>query len=249
MNNAKGIIVVLTVAVIASVTALWTVERQTQVRLRGENESLQRQLERMVQLETDNVQLSNIVAQADGSRSNQQLMELLKLRNEVGMLRRQTSEFQKLREQNEQLQTAIKAGNGSQFSPTTNLPPAAPPLAVYPKASWAFAGYATPEDAFQSLNWAAFNGDIATLRANLTPDMQKEFAKQFENKSETDVADEIKNQFKEKTEVRVLTKDVISDNLVVLGVVGDEKEAGAKHNPDKLVFQRIDGQWKLASDH
>jgi hypothetical protein len=50
MTNAKGIIVVLTVAVIASVTALWTVERQAQVRLRGENESLQRQLERMAQL-------------------------------------------------------------------------------------------------------------------------------------------------------------------------------------------------------
>ena len=249
MNIAKWIIVVLTVAVIASVTALWTVQRQAQVRLRGENESLQRQLERMAQLETDNSQLSNIVAQADGSHSNQQLMELLKLRNEVGMLRRQTNEFQKLREQNEQLQAAIKVGNDSQVSPTSNVPSAAPPLAVYPKASWAFVGFATPEDAFQSLNWAAFNGDIATLRANFTPDMQKEFAKQFESKSETDVANEIKNKFTETTEFRVLTRDVISDNLVVLGVLGDTKEADAKNSPGKWVFQRIDGQWQLASEH
>lgn len=249
MSATKWIKVVVTVAAIAGATSFWMVQDQRSDQLRADNESLQRQLERMAQLETDNAQLSKIIAQTGGSHSNQHLMELLRLRNEVGMFRRQTNELQHLREQNEQLQAVIKAGNDSRDSQTTNSPSAAQPLAVYPKASWAFAGYATPEDAFQSLNWAALNGDINTLKSGFTSDKQKEFSEQFKNKSEAEVAEEIKLKFNERTEARIITKDIISDNFVVLGVSGEEKKSGDKDSLDKLVFQRIDGQWKLASGH
>lgn len=249
MSTAKWIKVAITVAVISGAASLWMVQRQTQIRLRAENQSLHRQLERMAQLETDNAQLSNIVAHADGSRPNQQLMELLRLRNEVGMLRRQTNELQKLRELGERLQAAIQAGNAAQASQNTNSPSTAKPLAVYPKASWAFAGYATPEDAIQSLIWAAANGNLETMRASLTSEMQKDFAKQFNDKSESEVAGDLKNQHNKSTEVRILTKDQVTDDLVVLGVSDDEQVAGVANSPTKLVFQRIDGQWKLASGH
>jgi hypothetical protein len=240
------------VVVVAGAAILWTVQYQTELRLRGKNESLHRQLEQMVQLEADNERLSNLVAQANNKFPNEQFMELLKLRGEVGLLRQQTNGLQKLREQNQQLQIALTSKTNSQNLQTANSPTKVPPLAVYPKASWVFAGYATPEAAFQSLNWAASNGNLNALLDGSTPDMQKEFAKQFMNKSESDSADEVKNRINKNTEVSILKEDVQSDNQVALTILGDAEGSGGNNtsdNTDTIVLQKIDGQWKLASDH
>jgi hypothetical protein len=237
------------VVVVIGAAILWTVQHQAQLQLREENESLQRQLGQMAQIEANNERLSNIVVQANNQLPNEQFMELLKLRGEVGLLRQQTNGLQKLQEQNQQLQTALATRNNSQNIQVTNLPPKVPPLAVYPKSSWAFAGYATPEAAFQSLNWAAANGDLNALLDGSTPDMQKQFAKQFENKSESDASDEIKNQINKNTEVSILKKDVVSDNEVVLTILGGSEGSGGNNQAENIVFQKIDGQWKLAADH
>jgi hypothetical protein len=217
-------------------------------RLRIQAEASRQRLDRVTQLENDNARLSNLVAQTEkpaASITDRQLTDLLRLRNEVGMLRRQTNELEQLRTQNEQLQAASRTGRSSTASGTTNLPGAEPPLAVFPKDSWAFMGYATPEDAFQSLNWAALNGDVATLRSNLTLDAQNEFAKSFEHDSEAEIREKIMQKFSEKTEARILGKDVINDSFVVLRVSGGGKE----DDQDKLIFQRVNGQWKFVSDH
>jgi ABC-type transporter MlaC component len=233
------------VVVVIGAAILWAVQHRAQVQLREENESLRQQLEQMTQIEADNERLSNLVAQANNQLPNEQFMELLKLRGEVGLLRQQTNGLQKLREQNQQLQTALATRNNSQNLQVTNLPPKAPPLAVYPKASWTFAGYATPEAAFQSLNWAAANGDLNALLDGSTPDQQKQFAEEFVNKSENDTADEIKNHISQNTEVSILSEDVHSDNQVILNILGD---AEGNITPSHLVFQKIDGQWKYAGE-
>jgi hypothetical protein len=239
----------ISVVVIAGAAIFWNVQHQAQVQLHEENDSLRRQLD---QLEMDNERLSNLVAQANSALPNEQFIELLKLRGEVGLLRQQTKELQTLREQNQQLQTALTSSNNLQ---ATNLPSATPPLAIYPKSSWAFAGFATPEAAFQSLNWAEANGDLNTVLNNSTPDMQKQIAKEFENKSESDIVDKIneqKNRINENTEVSILSEDVQSDNQVVLTILGDAEVSGGNNASDSthhLVFQKIGGQWKLAADH
>jgi hypothetical protein len=237
--------IVAAVVIFAGAAILWSVQYENQVRLREENESLQRKLERMVQLEKANERLANRLEQVDSRFSDEELRELLKLRNEVSMLRRQTNELIELREQNERLRLAAGARIESP-SPVTNAPSGEMPLAIYPKASWAFAGFATPEDAFLSLNWAASNGDVQTLLANCTPDMQQEFARQFANRSESDIAEEIQGHINKNTEVRILKKEVVSDGEVVLTIQGVGEE---RNSAEKLAFRRLDGQWKLASDH
>jgi hypothetical protein len=246
MNKLK---LIVGLVLVAGAAIIWAVHHRAQVRLREENDSLRQQLEQLTQIEADNERLSNLVAQANNQLPNEQLMELLKLRGEVGLLRQQTNGLQKLREQNQQLQTALATRNNSQNIQATNLPPKAPPLALYPRALWVFAGYATPEAAFQSLNWAAANGDLNALLDGSTPDMQKQFAKQFENKSESDASDEIKNQINKNTEVSILKKDVVSDTEVVLTILGGSEGSGGNNQPENIVFQKIDGQWKLAADH
>src|ERR1035438_6893405 len=161
----------------------------------------------------------------------------MKLRGEVGLLRQQTNRLHTLQDQNQQLRIALISKNISQNSPATNVPAKASPLAVYPKASWAFAGYATPEAAFQSLNWASANGDLNRLLDGSTPDMQTEIARQFANKSESDIADEIRKHFNKNTEVSILQKDVHSDTEVVLTVLGDAAGTEGNNTPANLLFQ------------
>jgi len=244
MNKLK---LILGLVAVAGAATIWTIQHQAELRLRVENESLQRQLERMAQLEADNERLSNRVAQANNALPNAQFTELLKLRGEVGLLRQQTNGLQKLREQNQQLQNALASRNSAQNLPTTNSPPKVPPLAVYPRASWTYAGYATPEAAFQSMNWAAANGNLKMLLDGLAPDMQVEFAKAFENKTEGNIADELKKKLSKTTQFSILKKDIHSDNEVVLTILDDAN--GSEDTPDNLVFQRINGQWKFAKDH
>ena len=119
------------------------------------------------------------------------------------------------------------------------------PLAVMAKDQWEFAGYDTPEKAFQSLNWAALNGDLGTLKSNLTEEAQKEFAWSFENKSEAQIREQLMRIFSEKSEARILSKEVINDNMVALKV----SDGGKSDSGDKLIFQKIDGQWKFVMDH
>ena len=234
--------------VVAGAAIFCTIQQQTGLRLREENAALRQQLERMTQLEADNQRLSNLVAQVQNPLAEKQLLELMKLRGEVGLLRQQTNRLHTLQEQNQQLRIALISKNISQNSPATNVPAKAPPLAVYPKASWAFAGYATPEAAFQSLNWASANGDLNRLLDGSTPDMQTEIARQFANKSESDIADEIRKHFNKNTEVSILQKDVHSDTEVVLTVLGDAAGTEGNNTPANLVFQKIDGHWKYAKE-
>lgn len=242
MSKSRWMVTVAAAGALGVAGWLGLGQKQQNDDLRGENQSLRQQLARLSELESDHQRLSNLVAQADGAKSNQQLLEVLRLRNEVGVLRRLTNELQLTQEELVQLRSAVVALAGAGNGATNGVPE---PLTVYPKEKWEFVGYDTPENAFQSLNWAALNGDLGALKSNLTQEAQKEFANAFENKSEEEIREQLTRIFSEKAEARILSKDVISGNLVVLGV-SDGRDAASV---DKLVFQKIDGQWKFVTDH
>jgi RNA polymerase sigma factor (sigma-70 family) len=91
---------------VAGATAAFVHQQTVQNKLRDQNESLQQQV---AQLQTDNVNFSNRLAETGGDAqklSDDQFNELLRLRGEVGGLRQQASEVAKLRDENQQLQEA-----------------------------------------------------------------------------------------------------------------------------------------------
>ena len=237
MARLKLIVILL---LLGGLAILWVVGRQSEAGLRV---ALQEQVDRTAQLKAEQDRLSNLVAQADRPAPNQSLSELLKLRNEVTLLRRQTNELQRLQAQNDQLQAALTNSNARSVSSAATSTPAKPPLAVYPRSTWAFAGYATPEAAFQSLNYAAATGNLDSFLANLTPDTQQDLAKEFEKKTAAEVTDLLSNKLNLNTEVSILSKTEISDHEVVLEILGS---AEGMNHPDKLTFQKIDGQWKFS---
>jgi RNA polymerase sigma factor (sigma-70 family) len=79
------------VIVVASAVTAFVFQQQNQIRLRGENESLQQQL---AQLQAENSILSNRIAEIGEAKKlpESQFTELLKLRGEIGVLRRQLDE-------------------------------------------------------------------------------------------------------------------------------------------------------------
>jgi len=230
------------IALFAGAALLWTVQRQEEARLRAERDSLQSQLGPMAGLQADNERLSNLVVQAKAPLSGEESSELLRLRGEAGMLRRETNQLPRLKEQNDQLRAALKAASDAQESRLTASPAVEPPLAVYPKTSWAFAGFATPEAAFRSLNWAASNADTNTFLAGMTPEA---YEKMFGNASNGNPAEDLKNKINQNTEFRILSKEVISDSEVLVNALGD---AEGFNTPAKLIFRNIDGQWKFTGE-
>jgi RNA polymerase sigma factor (sigma-70 family) len=82
------------------------VQHQSQIRLREENLLLQRQYEQGANLAEENRRLSNLLAQASSHQNEAQLLELLRLRSEVGRLRQQNQELVMLRQENRQLRVA-----------------------------------------------------------------------------------------------------------------------------------------------
>ena len=90
---------------VAGATTALVMQHQAQEKLHSENNSLRLQLG---QMKSDNENLSNRLATADGSPklAANQLDELLQLRGQVGVLRHQTNELGRLRAENSQLQAA-----------------------------------------------------------------------------------------------------------------------------------------------
>jgi hypothetical protein len=175
--NAKRVMLSVLCATAGVGVAVWlAVEYQGRLRLGEENKALRQQLDQIAGLVAENERLSNLVAQANSSQSlpDERLKELLRLRGEVGVLRQQSKELEALREKNRQARAALDSGHKPQDA---NVAGAAATADYWPRGSWAFAGYASPEAALQSFFWAANKGDVKTLQGGITDDIQKEISK------------------------------------------------------------------------
>lgn len=125
----------------------------------------------------------------------------------------------------------------------------------FPKASWAFAGYATPEDALQSMFWAMRQGNMKILFASQTPqaetqtkvDMQTATVGEAEvglaNVYESQVGKQLAGELARPryTGYRILEKrEKTSDEIVFKFAIG-----GGKNKSDEWTIKRIGGEWKV----
>lgn len=156
--------------------------------------------------------------------------ELLRLRNQVAQLRAATNELRGL-------------PAGIQHSPVS--PRATRPGAEFvPRESWTFAGYATPEAAFQSMFFAMGQRDYNAFIDSLSPEEADRAAEQFADKT----PEQITEKWSRKTEkimkitgYRVLDRDEISPEEIVLVIY-----AGAEAGLLPMQMKKINDQWKFA---
>jgi hypothetical protein len=196
----------------------------------------------MQELAAQNEQLSNHLLQASipSGSAKDQLSELLRLRSETTRLRQENANLTRLREENRQLRADLGKAGLASSTPTSS----AVELASWPKDSWAFAGYATPEAALQSALWAASKGDLQNLIASTTADFATNITDDLQTKTPSEVADEIMKDTAKLRSVHLLEKEAVSDQevRVTLWMEGDHPET------NKLSLLRVDNQWKLGKN-
>lgn len=93
---------IISAVVVTGVATTLVIQQQARARLREQDQSLRQQSEQEGKLVADNERLSNLLAGANGSKS--QFTDLAKLRAEAESLRKQTNDLATLREANRRLQ-------------------------------------------------------------------------------------------------------------------------------------------------
>lgn len=227
----------LSAIVLAGMALWWVAQYRSQLELSEENQALREQAE---QLAVQNQLVSTATAQAGSSQSltRKQLGELLRLRGEVGRLRSETQELAKLREENQRLRAAMTVSQGLHASELT------PEADYWPKGSWVFAGYATPESTLQSLLWLASKGDMKNFLEGTTGEAQKHLEDDLKQKSEADVAAELAQETEKLSSCRLLDKEYLSNDAVRLTLRMD----GDHTQTNKFILKQIGNEWKLDGD-
>jgi len=226
-----GVALIVALAVMA---ALWGMQLEANRHLREQAETSRQLLSRLAVLEVDNNRLSNIVAQANTPLAELQLMELGKLREEVRHLRTRTNDLQSMRVEMRRLRAQLSAARSSM---TSNAPPDVPASDIYPRDSWKFAGFDTPENAVESVTWAISQGDEDSYFESLSPDLQDEMESQLIDGSFADVGP---LELKDATGFRIVDRETISEDQQIVTIYVDGK-------PEEMslpLIKTIEG-WKV----
>lgn len=152
--------------------------------------------------------------------------ELLKVRGEVGRLQREL---------------ASKDRQGSQQSdaPKSIGVKGPPPGTLITKDKISFAGYATPESAWESWLWAEYFGNYEQTLEGMTPEHR---AQVLRNSNDRDTLGNFQNTAGSNFNwMQVIAKKVLADDVVELKVralVGDRDESSIRQ------MRKVDGEWK-----
>jgi hypothetical protein len=217
--------------------AIWlAVEHKARLRLGEEHKALEQQLKQMAGLIAENAQLSNVVARANGAQSlpDDQSRELLRLRGEVGLLRQQSQELETVRTENRQARAALESSLKTQSAATADY---------WPRDSWAFTGYASPDAALRTSLWAANNGDLKALLASATGEVRKEMEEEFGGKSESEASIRAMDQVISLKSVRVLNREVQADDTVVVTAAFEDR---TDTHTVKLLMKKFGNDWKIS---
>jgi hypothetical protein len=215
----------------------WLIQRHSDIKTIN---SLQIQLDELTQQRTGEESSTNQIAQAVSPLPNDQSSELLRLRNEVTLLRRETNELFKSRAENGPLRSDPSAGK-SQGQPNLAAGDSVP------VESLTFAGYATPEAAFQSTLSADAKSDFKTFFEGFTPERRLEEEKGITGKSESELAARAAERAAHfaTANVRILNSRPLSeDEAELLILLATEKQ----NELVTMSMRRIAGEWKISSE-
>jgi hypothetical protein len=109
----------------------------------------------------------------------------------------------------------------------------------YPKTSWAFAGYASPEAALQTYFWAINKQDATNLKASMTISALQDAGETIEQ-SISEAAPELKKI----SGYRILGIPMIADDEIVFKIAmeGGENDSDGS---DEMTIKKIGTEWKV----
>lgn len=230
------------VVLIGLVTGL-VLEHQTRQQLREEQQALQQQLDRVTELLAAYERQASLPVAASPPPSLVSPVidpstELVRLRTELSALRQLTNEWERARNENTQAHAALDGYVASEATPK--------PVATadfWPRDSWSFAGFGTPDEALRSSLWASYNGDLKALLDSTTGEFQQEMQKKFEAESADKASIELMDEVGNFKSVQVLNRDLQSEDTAVLTTSLD---VGDGTQTMKLVLKKVGNDWKVA---
>jgi len=198
--------------------------REQQIPLAEENRQLQ-----LKQSEAAN-QLSAVTTELARAKTNN--LDLLRLRNEVGLLRKQTNllanaQPSRTKNSGETTQNAASEEKSSQE--------------LVLRENYEFAGYSTPPSAIKSLFWAATGADPQAVLASMSPALKVQTEAEWANKSEEELRTELQKDNNSVTGYRVIDSLAVSDNEVVLSIYLE-----GRNRTNKMRMVRVGDEWKVA---
>jgi hypothetical protein len=182
--------------------------------LRAERDNLQQRARETAQLIHENERITHLRAE------NQQVLGLMnankdlpKLRNELRQLRDLKREIDGLRLANQRLAVPVQAGA---LKPNA----LAGAEGFVPSEKWTY-GLGTPEAAIQTWFLAMREGNWQQFAGAFSPDMQKQFERQFRNKTDEQRMAELKENMAGIAGIvgyQIASKEEVQDDIVKLGV-------------------------------
>ena len=187
----------------------------------------------LTKLQDSSEELSNSLSAARSSKelTEEELRDLMRLRAQSGALHRAQQEL------------LARSANTNRAS----TEPTKPAPQVLPKDQWAFRGYGTPEDAFESVAWSLDHFDLNTFFASLTPESQKLFARELQGKSQEQIQQMLGEIAGDLPALRLDRRET-QPNGDIQFTLRSNQEEGADYvhrQDDVMTFQNQNGQWRL----
>jgi len=205
--------------------------------LRGQVQTLRQQqaplADQIQQLQQEREEATRRLAslREDIERLNRNAAELLRLRGEAGVLRNMNHELEKLLAS---LPTNSQTSTATQDSATNDY---------FPRASWKFTGYATPEASFRSSVFAISKGDIQAVLGSYVPEVRAMQEKEWEKTPEAKLKDQLVNGTLDIIGFRIVRKDTISGDEVFLTV--STATEGKGERKERIRLKKVSDEWKI----
>ena len=117
----------------------------------------------------------------------------------------------------------------------------------FPRSSWSFAGYATPEDTAQSLFWAMRESSINSFQIylnGLVPDLRDKMQQEAQDRGNNAFAELSAKEMGGVTRYRILKKVMLSDNKAQLQI----QFGGLKGPVQTIAMEKMGNEWKCAGE-
>jgi hypothetical protein len=176
----------------------------------------------------------------ENEQLNRNSAELLKLRGEVGLLRSQAAEFARLKQELHQPEKT------EQRQPPDQKPDA---VAVndFPKESWGFAGYATPDATLQTWAWAMSRGDERTMLNCLTTDGTEAMAGFLTGqKTDQPIVAGIINSMGNIPGYKITDNRVVSASEILVAMLITPSNPSDANKGMTMRLRKVGNEWKIA---
>ena len=161
----------------------------------------------------------------------------MQLRNEVTQLRNQQQKAEQLAAELERVKSDLAQGQPAENAAARGV------IAgdVFPKESWNFAGYASPEAAMISAIWAMKEGDRARYLESLTPqEAERMIALWTSNEGGAAVEEKHRNLIAPINALKVLERESISPTEIVINVFIE-----GPGRMEKVRMSQVGEEWKF----